>query len=140
MVMTERLIGRNVGIREDPIAIAGSPLGLPLVAAAKLQPAGVLKARPLGRNGDALGRWHGIPQRIIAVRVVHVPLPEPAHGSPPLRCDDGVVLGGKEGVFLGACFSGWDLLDGVGRAAIQDQVFEFGDKRGIFVIHLVFPS
>lgn len=55
-------------------------------------PAPISKQVPFGGDDDAFRRGHRVPFIVVAIGVVHVPLPEPPHGFAALGGDGGVVL------------------------------------------------
>lgn len=72
------------------------------VAAAELEPPGVVVPSPFSRVNDTL-RWRdGVPDRVVAVVVIHEPLPEPAHGGASPRGEGGVCLGSEPRGRVGA--------------------------------------
>lgn len=116
------------------------PLRVALMVAAEPElPSSVLEQLLLRWNYDTLRWGDGVAPQIIAVGISHVPLPELLHGEPPLRGDDGIVRIRHVGFFAWA-ISREDLLDRVHRATVEDKIGIFGDKGGIFVIHLVSPT
>ena len=63
-----------------------------------------------------------------------------AHGSTTLGGYGGKVLGIEAGDGGGAVGGVKNLLDGIGRAAFQNKVLEFRNKRCIFVVDFVFAT
>lgn len=105
---------------------------VPLVAAGAPKRHGVEPPEALGLLGvyHALGGRGLIPSTVIAVRVLHVLVPEAGHLHSLLARDGGEF---RSHVTLGR-------FNGVHSASIEDKVGELSNVRSIFVIDSVFAS
>ena len=89
----------------------------------------------LPRVDHALRRRNAVSKFVIAIGICHVLRPDALHFD-SLRPRD---AGGDGFRFLRVVALG-ELLDGINRTAVEDEVGEFGDVGSIFVIDSVFPT
>ncbi|OAY70629.1 hypothetical protein ACMD2_21687 [Ananas comosus] len=120
-----------------PAAMATAAAAAAATAAEPQMP-GLLKSTLLGLHDVAVGKRFGVPQRVVAEGVGHVPLPELAHRTAPLRRHHGQA-GGRELRVGGSAVPGSRRrrLERVDAAAEEGEVGEFGDEGAVLVVDLV---
>lgn len=73
---------------------------------------------------------------VSVIILVHVPLSKSSHSCSTPRRDTDVVLGLEVGVLVIAVV-GWELLEGINGAALEDEVLELRKEWGVVVVDLV---
>ncbi|RAL38765.1 hypothetical protein DM860_013446 [Cuscuta australis] len=100
------------------------------------QPTTRLEQVPLGLHDHAFRGRHGVPNDVVAVRIVHILFPEPFHGLVLVRGEGGEAACHEGGVAVRAVRRRY-LLNGVDDATLKHHVAELGGEGFVGVVHLV---